>query len=568
MAFEAKDYAISDILNKSVFDIPRNQRRYVWKKPHWQDLYEDIVFSITETKPHFVGSIVLEGEGKKDGLSYYTIIDGQQRLTTITIVLLAIMKHFHENDMTDDFLGTISYLQSKNNSNQDITILNSEYHVSLASLIRNRNMIALKDKSLSMASFVEANTLSKTKDKCIGDALRFFYSAIRDDVQQVDNVQKRLREIRNAVLDMTAVKIVSSSEEDSYTIFEILNARGQELAAHELLKNYIMRYIQPTERRDDAKMMWEDMERAVGSSMDKFIKHYATHRFGDTRDKYNSPYQAIQKATHGQNIGELFDDIKLKSEYYSKIIHPDKGEDGNCDEIEYAIFDFFRTKRFEQFRPVLLSLIHQRSLGKLSSQKYELTLKYIYNFFVCYTIIGEEKSNKLEDVVFKYARMLEDSYSDELLQEFANNLKRKIPSYEWFLNAFKNVGWSNHYDLYKGEKNKTRVQIILEVIELFVSQAHNAHDFTVEHILPDSDGITNAQIGNLIPLEDALNRSCANKSLTDKCGFYEKSSFTSARGIATRFREKPFDPSKRTEYLAKLMYNNILELNQFDYSKD
>lgn len=566
MAFEAKDYAISDILNKSVFDIPRNQRRYVWKKPHWQDLYEDIVFSITETKPHFVGSIVLEGEGKKDGLSYYTIIDGQQRLTTITIVLLAIMKHFHENDMTDDFLGTISYLQSKNNSNQDITILNSEYHVSLASLIRN--MIALKDKSLSMASFVEANTLSKTKDKCIGDALRFFYSAIRDDVQQVDNVQKRLREIRNAVLDMTAVKIVSSSEEDSYTIFEILNARGQELAAHELLKNYIMRYIQPTERRDDAKMMWEDMERAVGSSMDKFIKHYATHRFGDTRDKYNSPYQAIQKATHGQNIGELFDDIKLKSEYYSKIIHPDKGEDGNCDEIEYAIFDFFRTKRFEQFRPVLLSLIHQRSLGKLSSQKYELTLKYIYNFFVCYTIIGEEKSNKLEDVVFKYARMLEDSYSDELLQEFANNLKRKIPSYEWFLNAFKNVGWSNHYDLYKGEKNKTRVQIILEVIELFVSQAHNAHDFTVEHILPDSNGITNAQIGNLIPLEDALNRSCANKSLTDKCGFYEKSSFTSARGIATRFREKPFDPSKRTEYLAKLMYNNILELNQFDYSKD
>lgn len=553
MAFEAKDYAISDILNKSVFDIPRNQRRYVWKKPHWQDLYEDIVFSIIETKPHFVGSIVLEGKGKKDGLSYYTIIDGQQRLTTITIVLLAIMKHFHENDMTDDFLGTISYL-------------NSEYHVSLSSLIRN--MIALKDKSLSMASFVEANTLSKTKDKCIGNALRFFYSAIRDDVQQVDNVQKRLREIRNAVLDMTAVKIVSSSEEDSYTIFEILNARGQELAAHELLKNYIMRYIQPTERRDDAKMMWEDMERAVGSSMDKFIKHYATHRFGDTRDKYNSPYQAIQKATHGQNIGELFDDIKLKSEYYSKIIHPDKGEDGNCDEIEYAIFDFFRTKRFEQFRPVLLSLIHQRSLGKLSSQKYELTLKYIYNFFVCYTIIGEGKSNKLEDVVFKYARMLEDSYSDELLQEFANNLKRKIPSYEWFLNAFKNVGWSNHYDLYKGEKNKTRVQIILEVIELFVSQAHNAHDFTVEHILPDSDGITNAQIGNLIPLEDALNRSCANKSLTDKCDFYEKSSFTSARGIATRFREKPFDPSKRTEYLAKLMYKNILELNQFDYSKD
>lgn len=367
---------------------------------------------------------------------------------------------------------------------------------------------------------------------------------------------------------MTAVKIVSNSEEDSYTIFEILNARGQELSAHELLKNYIMRYIQPAERRDDAKTMWEDMERVVGSSMDKFIKHYATHRFGDTRDKYNSPYQAIQKATRGQRIGELFDDIKLKSEYYSKIIHPDKSEEGNCDEVEYAVFNFFRAKRFEQFRPILLSLIHQRSLGKLSPEKYDLTLKYIYNFFVCYTIIGEEKSNKLEDVVFKYARMLEDSYSDELLQEFADNLKRKIPSYEWFLNAFKNVGWSKHYDLYKGERNKTRVQIIIEVIERFVSQSHTVQEFTVEHILPDSEKIINAQIGNLIPLEEALNKSCANKSLTAKCNSYEKSGFTSARNVATRYREKPFDPSKRTEYLAKLLYNNILELNQFDYSDD
>ena len=286
MAFEAKDYPISDILNKAVFDIPRNQRRYVWRKEHWRDLYEDIVFSISEDKPHFVGSIVLEGGRKRDGLSYYTIIDGQQRLTTITIVLLAIMKHFHENDMQDDFLGTVSYLQSKNNSNQDMIILNSEYHVSLSTLIRNT--ISLEDKNISITSFVDTNILTKTKDKCIGDAVKYFYFAIKDDVQTAENVAERLRSIRNALLDMMAVKIVSNSEEDSYTIFEILNARGQELAAHELLKNYIMRYIQPVERRDDAKTMWEDMERTVGSSMDKFIKHYATHRFGDTRDKYNS----------------------------------------------------------------------------------------------------------------------------------------------------------------------------------------------------------------------------------------------------------------------------------------
>lgn len=566
MAFEAKDYPISDILNKSVFCVPRNQRRYVWKKEHWRDLYEDIVFSIAENKPHFVGSVVLEGGRKKDGLSYYTIIDGQQRLTTITIVLLAIMKHFHENNMADDFLGTVSYLQSKNNSNQDILILGSDYHISLSSLIKST--ISLEDKNISISSFVDTNILSKAKDKCIGDAVKFFYFAIKEDIATTPNKPDRLRAIRNALLDMMAVKIVSNSEEDSYTIFEILNARGQELAAHELLKNYIMRYIQPIERRDDARTMWEDMERTVGSSMDKFIKHYATHRFGDTRDKYNSPYQAIQKATRGQNIGHLFDDIKLKSEYYSKIIHPVYGTEGNCSIIEYDIFNFFRVKRFEQFRPILLSLIHQKELENLSVEKYELILKYIYNFFICYTIIGEEKSNKLEDVVFKYARMLEDDYSDNLLQEFADNLKHKIPSYEWFLNAFKNIGWSNHHDLYRGEKNKNRVRIILEVLEKFVSQNHNVHDFTIEHMLPDAEGIANAQIGNLIPLEETLNRRCSTKPLDEKFDIYAESGFTSARNIVTRYKTKKFAPEMRTEFLAKLMYNNILELNQFDFSRD
>lgn len=564
MAFEAKDYPISDILNKSVFDIPRNQRRYVWKKEHWRDLYEDIIFSIAEDKPHFVGSIVLEGGRKRDGLSYYTIIDGQQRLTTITIVLLAIMKHFHENDMEDDFLGTVSYLQSKNNRNQDIVILSSEFHVSISTLIRKT--IALEDKSISITAFTDTGIQSKAKDKCIGDAVKYFYFAIKEDLQNADDVPERLRSIRNALLDMTAVKIVSTSEEDSYTIFEILNARGQELASHELLKNYIMRYIQPIERRDDAKTKWEDMERTVGSSMDKFIKHYATHRFGDTREKYNSPYQAIQKLTRGANIGDLFDDIKLKSEYYSRIIHPVLGEDGNCTDIEYGIFDFFRIKRFEQFRPILLSLIHQKELGRLENDKYQLVLKYIYNFFVCYTIIGEEKSNKLEDVVFKYAPMFEDNYSEELLQEFSNNLKRKIPSYEWFLNAFKNIGWSNHHDLYKGERNKNRVQIILEVIEKFVSQSHRAHEFTLEHMLPDSAGIASAQIGNIIPLEEPLNRRCASKPLNEKYAIYGESGFTSARNVAARYRDKEFDPTSRTTHLARLMYNNILELNQFDFS--
>ena len=566
MSFEAKDYPISDILNKVVFDIPRNQRRYVWKKSSWQDLFEDVLFSITEEKPHFIGSIVLKKGSKKDGLSYYTIIDGQQRITTITLFLVAIMKHFHENDMMDDFWGTVSYLQSKDNRNQDMVILNSEFHTSISHIIAG--MINIKDPKMSITAFVDTHILSKSRDKNIGDAIKFFYFTIKDDLKSVKDIQERLRDIRATLLDMTAVKIESSSEEDSYTIFEILNARGQDLVSHELLKNYIMRYIQPVELRDEAKTKWEDMERVLGSSIDKFVRHYAIHRYGDIRDKYNSPYQAIQKNSRRKQVADLYNDIKLKSEYYEKLIHPSNGREGNCSSTEFEIFDFFRVKRFEQFRPILLSLMHQKEKEILDAKKYELTLKYIYNFFVCYTIIGEEKSNKLEDVVFKYSKLLEENYSDEVLQEFATDLKGKLPGYEWFLNAFKNIGWSKHFGLYTGDKNKKRVQVVLEVIEKFVSQRNEVSEFSIEHMLPDAEDIKNSQIGNLIPLEEKLNGNLGKKPLSEKWDVYEKSTFFSCRGVVKQYKSKSFDPQKRTEFLAKLIFNNILELNQFDFSKD
>lgn len=561
MSFEAKEYSISDILTKVVFDIPRNQRRYVWKKDNWNDLFEDLIFSVSQKTPHFLGSIVLKSDLKENGLSYYTIIDGQQRLMTITLLILAIMKHFHEKEMKDDFLGTVSYIQSKDNRNQDSVILNSDYHVSLSSLVNG--IINLNDNKQSVNVFVDTHVLSKDRDGILGEAIVFFYNAIKDDLDNSRKPAERLRNLRKYLLDMIAVRIVSTSEEDSYTIFEILNARGQDLDDHELLKNYIMRYIQPAKKRDDAKTKWEELETNMGSALNKFIKHYATHKYGNTSDKYASPYQAIRKATHGREIVKLFDDIKLKSEYYKRIIHPLKGKDGNCSDIEYEIYNFFRIKRFEQFRPVLLSLIHQKELGKITTEKYETVLSYIYSFFVCYTIIGEEKSNKLEDAVFKYARQIEENYSENLLQEFANNLKQKIPGYEWFLNAFKNIGWSNHHSLYKGEKNKTRVQIILEVIERHKCPSGIVQPFTIEHIIPDSDSVESAQIGNLIPLEETLNKRCKAKSIEEKMLIYEESCFTLARGISKRYKGKQFDPKSRTEYLAKLLYDQILGLSQF-----
>lgn len=568
MSFDAHDKQIGEILNRAVFDIPRNQRRYVWNENNWKELLEDVVFSCRkDVTPHFIGSIVLESKGKKDGVDYYTIIDGQQRITTIVLALIAIMKLLVEYGMDDYYYGTLEYIRVKNNRNQKMPIIVSDYHISLEKLIEGieeKEGISKQDISV----FVDTRIASKKKDKAVGDALKYYYNEIRRICENSDMHTERLLEIRNAIISMTIVSIVSTSEEDSYTIFEILNARGQELEDHELLKNYIMRYIQPVNRRDIAKTIWEEMELRLGSYFKRFISHYARHRYGKIQGDTDSDYRIIYKNTKGTDINELLNDIKIKSEYYLKFVNPQiEGEDKNCTSMEYDVFSFFKKKRQEQFRPVVLSLLHQKELGNLSEDLYEQSIKFIYNFFVCYTLIGEEKSNKLQDVVYKYAVILENEYSYDNLKSFGRTLKGKIPDYDWFLNSFRNLGWSNHSEMFKGEKNKHRVQITLEIIEKFISQKFEVPEFTIEHILPDSENETNAHIGNLIPLERKLNDKCGNKSLDDKYSIYENSDYATARGVVKRYKNKEFDVVARTEYLCKMVYNNILELTQIDYSE-
>lgn len=567
MSFEAHDKAVGDILNKTVFNIPRNQRRYVWGKGNWQELFEDIILSSEEDREnHFLGSIVLKDEGKKDGITYYTLIDGQQRITTITIILMVIIRLFKERKMKNDFLGTIDYIQAKNNKNQLFPIITSEYHQSLKQFIKES--VNLEQDGISMKAFVNANTISKKKDKVIGEAYTFFYESIQQIIETSENANDTLLKIRDAVVNMVLVSIVATTEEDSYTIFEILNARGQELEDFELIKNYIMRYIHPIENRDDAKAIWNEMELRLGTSFGRYIGHYARHKYGKVQGDKSSDYRIIYRNTKGTNINDLLNDIKLKSEYYLKFISPEKdGENANCTEYEYQIFKFFKSKRQEQFRPLILSLIHQKEMGNLSDSMYEQAIKYIYNFFVCYTLIGEEKSNKLQDIVYKYAVKFEEEYTDEILKEFAEKLKSKIPDYEWFENSFKNLGWSNHTEMYMSEKNKKRVQITLEIIEKFVSQKNEVDIFTIEHILPDSEDEQNAHIGNLIPLEEHLNRRCANKSFEEKLKIYSESNFRMARNITDRYEGKEFSIEGRTRIMAKMIYNNVLELMQLDFDK-
>ena len=386
MSFEAKEKSVDKLLNDAIYYIPRNQRRYVWNVQNWMDLYDDVELVVDGiSKSHFIGSIVLKDEGKDEGLQKYTVIDGQQRILTLTIFLTSIMFMLKKQGMLDDFNGTLKYLVAKDIKAKDREIVFPEYHLSLPKIVNTLKNSRQEDLSkCSITSFANQCTISKVKDKAIINAFKFFSGKLQ-------NLEKeKLLATRDALIGIGYVNIISSTEEDSYTIFEILNARGLDLEDHELLKNYIMRYLQPIERRDDAKRIWEEIENNLSGSTNDFLRHYALHKYNYNNDKKQSisVYKSLQNATRGRHVDKLLDDIKLKSDYYTAFINQT-----SCLPREGEIFAFFKEKRVVVFRPILLSLKHLLSLEKITEEKYLNILEFLYNFYICFKIIGNENSN-------------------------------------------------------------------------------------------------------------------------------------------------------------------------------
>lgn len=553
MAFDAKEYNIYNLFQSNLLLIPRNQRKYVWDRVNWEDLLTDIEFIVDNSKQqsHFLGSVVLRKEDSVNGIDKFNIIDGQQRTITILIFLLALIKIFKEEDMQADVEGTIPYIYIKDRKSNECFVLHSEYHVGLKDMA---DAIINDTEKTPLNKIVKKICISK-KNKKFKEALEFFYQKLKEILEK--SGKDKLLNIRDSLLDSKYIRINTDTDEDAYTVFEILNARGQNLEDYELLKNYIMRYISPKEKVDEVKEKWVDIEECLDTQIKSFFRHYIIHIVGSSCT--SEIYRTIQKTFPKDKVLELLNDIYRKAHLYKIIIDPTIERDSE----EYRILSYLNSKRSVQLRPLLLSLLSAYESELIDRSDYICALQFLQNFYICFTIISTQKSNKLTEIITKYSKLIEHEPSKKILMEFTESLKSKLPTFETFERAFQEIGYSKHYDYYKDSNKKAQVLAALEIIELHLSPNFYSSDKTIEHILPDSESKDNVTIGNLTLLESSLNNNCKNKPLKEKFEIYSQSNFRMTRNVSLRYKDKPdkFNAKSRAHRLAEMIYKEIFKFN-------
>lgn len=567
MAFDAEQRKMNDILSGDFkYIIPRYQRKYVWQEKQWRELIDDIKYCLDAATTqddagvewtHFLGSFVFERQGKD-----LIVIDGQQRLTTITIMLCAICTLYSEFKDEAHFRGVKKYIIGTDDMGADYVRVDNQdlknYQYIVAETTRYNPL--LSGQSLATASYLEKSPQDNVNVK---ECFYFFYSQFQERIQNFEQPIDELNNIKDKIMGLDVIDIRATNQRESYNIFEILNARGVDLKQHELIKNYIFKYIHSYAKIDPAKLKWDVMETKLyiekRSVMDSFFTHYIAHRF-EKPDKDNTEFRIVKQYCDRTHMEELLDDLAEKACYYRMFYCPSE-----CDNIAIRkTLQFFADKNHRQFRPLFLSAISAYKKGKITEREAELFFQLLNNFYFGYGVVCGGKSNTIDDIVYEYALKIENEDAHSAMRELKLKLQQYYPDYSTFESNFILLGWSHSVKYYKTMSKKKIVQYILSSIEEhFLNQNGELAilKFSLEHIANDDGTISHCTIGNLLMLAEPINGNAQDRPFAEKLSFYEKSNFISTKNFVNRnknINEWENDQiEKRGKYMARLAYNEI-----------
>lgn len=511
------------------YEIPKFQRDYTWDTEQWDDLWQDIKALMSdEDEEHYMGYLVLQTSNNKE----FQIIDGQQRLTTMSILILSTLKCL--KDLVD------SNIDPENNQLRKTNLLNSYIgYVDPVTLISNnklklnrnsndyykQHLVLLKDLPLR-------NT--NTSEKHMRECFNWYYDRIKKEYK----TGEELAGFVDYIVDKLFFTVIEVTDQlNAFKVFETLNARGVQLSSSDLLKNHLFSVVDETQPHiseiEELENIWSKIVGKLGEQKFEDYLRYYWNSISKSVGKKNLFKTIKSSIKTKQEVFGLIRNLNDTADIFLAIQNPEDDLWRDKPEIQKALREL---KLFQIRQTYSLFMSGYRNLTSEGFSKLTKTCSVIS---LRYNIIGGLNPNAQEDVYNAVALKIE-SQKKFLASDFQSIYVQD--------NSFENDFSTKEF------KNTTRnhkiVKYLLAKIEIYEYNSEIDVDsdlFTIEHILPENadeewgefsyDEINRSRfrIGNLTLLEKKLNREAAQKSFTEKCELFEKSQSKLTNSIPTKF---------------------------------
>jgi uncharacterized protein with ParB-like and HNH nuclease domain/predicted transport protein len=519
---KATEAKLLEFLKKSPqFVVPIYQRTYSWGEEECRQLWDDILRTgRNDAVPaHFVGSIVYVEKGlyQVSSQSPLLVIDGQQRLTTVTLLIEALARRLGEGEPLDGFSAKK---------------LRSYYELNpLEDGDRRYKVILSQTDKASLIAVLDHQPMPKNCSIRIKDNFQFFNERVAEVADEMEALCKGLAKL--VIVDIS----LSRDQDNPQLIFESLNSTGRELSQADLIRNFILMGLEPQLQTRLYEQYWRPMELAFGQEayathFDAFVRHYLTVKTGDipnVREVY-AAFKQHARPRMPSTIEALVADIRSFANYYCAV-----ALGAESDPELNAAFHDLRELKVDVAYPFLLELYHDYSDGVLTRaellQAVRLVESYVFRRAVCAI-----PTNSLNKTFATFARALKKDRYLESIQAHLLLLPsyRRFPSDEEFKRELKTR------DLYN---IRSRSYWLRRLENYGRKERVPVAEYTIEHIMPQNQTLSDQWRSVLGPECDRIQQSwlhtLGNLTLTGYNSEYSDRPFVEKRDMKGGFRESP-----------------------------
>ncbi len=524
--------------NGLTYQIPRFQRDYSWGEEEWEDLWVDILGALpADGEPaHYMGYLVLQTANQRE----FSVIDGQQRLTTVSLIVLAAMRILQRLSRTASGDGPnqqrLQQLRATYIGYLDPVTLTTRNKLSL-----NRNNDSYyRDYLVPLADHLPQRGFPASTH-AMRKAFEWFEGRLQQQIRTASDPGMALAQLVETLSDKLIFTVITVADElNAYKVFETLNARGVRLSATDLLKNYLFSVLarepQSHTTMDELERRWESIIGRLGSeSFPDFLRMHWNSRSPFARQ--SELFKAVRsRITSSGEVFALLRAIDEDIDTYLALTQPDGSQWPPA-----ALRSAQELRMFSVRQPYPMLLAARRTL---SPAEFESLLRATVVIAFRYNVIGAQRTGDQERLYHQIAVQL---HRGELagLAAVLQALRPIYRSDEAFRADFREKSIKTSQS-----RNAKVVRYILAALERDAGGADldpAATGFNIEHIFPQAaDAGWEAfserdqemfvdRLGNLALLEASRNQSLANAAYASKRPALASSAITTTRQLAECF---------------------------------